>query len=338
MAALLLSASLNIAGAAWALPAAGTWSAGAAFPNEGASEQPALLSCGSPSFCAALDQQMAGAWIYDQGKWVFSAHAGPSGGFGPLTGLQCFADKTCIATDAEADLVTYVAGKWKSRPGPTQNGGGPMGCTSPGLCLFVDGVGQSYTWDGHSFSRPRVAYPSLANTMGSGAAYIACAAGSSFCAVVDELGDLGTYSGGHWGPLADPYGSAPLGAGCAGPTACAVAFRAPTGHPAAHGDWAVYDGHGWSRTPGGTAGFPNATSAIASALSCGQGFCADLDLQGRSARALVWSGKSWASTGSFAAATGTSNFLACAGPNWCMAVFAPAQGVSSGHTWLLHLG
>jgi hypothetical protein len=345
-AALLVLAPLPLCVAALAAPTAvaapvppgGAWTAGAPFPNEGANETPAMLSCGSPGFCVALDQQMAGAWTYSDGKWAFDAHAGPSGGFGTLTGLQCFAARTCVATDAEADLVTYAGGKWERRPGPTQNGGGPMGCPSAGLCLFVDGVGQSYTWDGRQFSRPTVAYPTLANTMGSGAAYIACAAATRFCAVVDELGSLGTYDGGHWGPLAAPFKSAPLGAGCLSATACIAAFRPPPGHPAPEGDWAEYDGRGWSRTPGGTHGFPAATTGTAQSLSCGTGFCADLGQVGPGeGRAVVWHGGPWAATGLFPDGGVQPEFLSCAPTNWCMALYAPGQGRSPGRTWLLEV-
>ncbi len=137
-------------------------------------------------------------------------------------------DQTCTATDAEADVITYKDHKWAAKQGPTTNGGGPMGCASPTLCLFVDGVGQSYTWDGKAFSKPKVAYPSLANTMGSGAGYIACASGSTFCVVADQLGYLGAYAGGRWSPLARPFGLiAPLGAACVSPTDCIAPFLRP---------------------------------------------------------------------------------------------------------------
>ena len=208
---------------------AGTWAVGPALPAEGSGELPAVFSCGSVAFCVAMDQQGAAAWLYEAGRWNFDSHAGPADGFGTITGLQCFANQTCTATDAEADLITYKDHKWAAKPGPTTNGGGPMGCASPRLCLFVDGVGQSYTWDGKAFSKPKVAYPSLANTMGSGAGYIACAAGSTFCIVADQLGYLGTYAGGRWSQPARPFGLvAPLGAACVSPTDCVAPFR-PSG-------------------------------------------------------------------------------------------------------------
>jgi hypothetical protein len=318
---------------------AGVWSPGATLPAGGAGDVPAMLSCGSPAFCVAFDQEAAGAWTYTGGNWSFDAHAGPGGGFGALTGLQCFADRTCVATDAQADLITYAAGRWSSRSGPTENGGGPMGCPSADLCLFVDGVGQSYTWDGRGFSRPQVAYPSLANTMGSGAVAIACATATKFCAVADELGDLGTYNAGHWGPLSDPYGSFPLGAGCASATGCIAAFRPAPGHPAPHGNWAVYNGYTWSRHPGGAAGFPSAASSLAGTLSCGAGFCADLQQHGpASGSGAVWQGGRWSTTGTFSDGGAQPQLLACAPSGWCVALYAPASGSAAGRTWVLKIG
>ena len=231
---------------------AGTWAVGPALPAEGLPSCQLFSPVGAPFSASPWTRRARPLGLYEAGRWDFDAHAGPAGGFGTITGLQCFANQTCTATDAEADVITYKDHKWAAKHGPTPNGGGPMGCASPTLCLFVDGVGQSYTWDGKAFSKPKVAYPSLANTMGSGAGYIACASGSTFCVVADQLGYLGTYAGGRWSPLARPFGLiAPLGAACVSPTDCIAPFpvRAPCN---AGGDWAVWDGSRWNALAGGT--------------------------------------------------------------------------------------
>jgi hypothetical protein len=319
---------------------AGTWALGPALPAEGPNELPAMLSCGSTVFCVAMDQEGASAWVYRAGKWDFDAHAGPAGGFGTITGLQCFADETCTATDAEADLITYKGGAWAAKHGPTANGGGPMGCASPALCLFVDGVGQSYTWDGKAFSKPKVAYPSLANTMGSGAGYIACASGSTFCAVADQLGYLGTYAGGHWSPLARPFGLiAPLGAACVSSTECVAPFRPGNGRPGhgpAAGDWAVWDGAHWGANAGGAHGFPDADAQIGSTMSCAAGLCMGLDNQhGRGLVGYAYNGRSWSVTGPFGNGTKAPALLACASSKWCLALYV-GQGTSPSASWVFH--
>ena len=324
---------------------AGTWAVGPELPAEGPNELPAFFSCGSAIFCVAMDPEGAGAWVYQASKWSFDAHAGPAGGFGTITGLQCFADRTCTATDAEADLITYKDGTWATKQGPTPNGGGPMGCASPTLCLFVDGVGQSYTWDGKAFSKPEVAYPSLANTMGSGAGYIACAAGSTFCAVADQLGYLGTYAGGRWSPLARPFGLiVPLGAACVSPTECIAPFppgnsRSGNGGPGngpAGGDWAVWDGSRWDADAGGTHGFPDADAQIGSTMSCAAGLCMGLDNQhGPGLVGYAYNGRSWSMTGPFGNGVKPPNLLACANSKWCMALYV-GQGTSPGASWVFH--
>jgi hypothetical protein len=320
---------------------AGTWEAGPPLPAEGPNELPAIFSCGSIVFCVAMDQQGAAAWVYKAGRWDFYAHAGPVGGFGTITGLQCFAAQTCIATDAEAQLITYKDGIWAAKNGPTPNGGGPMGCASQRLCLFVDGVGQSYTWDGKAFSKPQVAYPSLANTMGSGAAYVACASGSTFCAVADQLGYLGTYAGGRWSPLARPFGLiAPLGAACASPTACIAPFRPASGRAgkgAAGGDWAVWDGSRWGTDTGGTHGFPDADAEIGSTMTCTAGLCMGLDNQhGPGWAGYAYDGSSWSVTGPVGTGARAPSLLACAGSRWCMALYV-APGSAPGASWVIHL-
>jgi len=323
---------------------AGSWAVGPAFPVEGSAGPPAVFSCGSAIFCVAMDQEGASAWVYEAGRWKFDAHTSPASGFGTITGLQCFADQTCTATDAEADLITYQDGTWVAKRGPTANGGGPMGCASTRLCLFVDGVGQSYTWDGKAFSKPKVAYPSLANTMGSGAGYIACASGSTFCAVADQLGYLGTYAGGRWGRLARPFGLlAPLGAACVSPTECVAPFSPDSGRPGsgrpgngpAGGDWAVWDGAHWNANAGGTHGFPDADAQIGSTMSCAAGFCMGLDNQHRSGLVgYAYNGRSWSVTGPFGNAAKPPSLLACANSRWCMALYV-SQGTSPNITWVL---
>ncbi len=315
---------------------AGTWALGPALPGEGSAEPPAIFSCGSAVFCVAMDQQGAAAWLYEAGRWNFDAHAGPADGFGTITGLQCFANQTCTATDAEADLITYKDHKWAAKPGPTTNGGGPMGCASPRLCLFVDGVGQSYTWDGKAFSKPKVAYPSLANTMGSGAGYIACASGSTFCVVADQLGYLGTYAGGRWSQLARPFGLiAPLGAACVSPTDCVAPFLRP-GPSNAGGEWAVWDGRRWHANAGGTQGFPDADAQIGSTMSCAAGLCMGLDNQRASGLVgYAYKGGSWSVTGRFGDGSKPPSLLACANSEWCMALHA-SQGALPGTSWVFH--
>jgi len=315
---------------------AGTWAVGPALPGEGSAELPAIFSCGSPLFCVAMDQQGAAAWFYEAGRWDFDAHAGPAGGFGTITGLQCFANQTCTATDAEADVITYKDHKWVAKQGPTTNGGGPMGCASPTLCLFVDGVGQSYTWDGKAFSKPKVAYPSLANTMGSGAGYIACASGSTFCVVADQLGYLGSYGGGRWSPLARPFGLiAPLGAACVSPTDCIAPFLRP-GTINAGGDWAVWDGSRWNANVGATHGFPDADAQIGSTMSCAAGLCMGLDNQRASGLVgYAYHGRSWSVTGRFGDGARAPSLLACANSEWCMALYV-SQGTSPGTSWVFH--
>lgn len=315
---------------------AGTWAAGATLPAEGSGEVPAIFSCGSSNFCVALDQQGAAAWVYKSGSWKFHRTGGPAGGPGTITGLQCFAGQTCTATDAEADVITYKDGKWASKSGPTTNGGGPMGCASTTLCLFVDGVGQSYTWDGKAFSKPEVAYPSLANTMGSGASNIACASSSVFCVVADELGYLGTYSGGRWGGLSRPFNmSLPLGAGCTSPTECISPFH-PSGGPAG-GEWAVWDGRQWATTAGGAHGFPDADAQIGSTMSCAAGLCMGLDNQHRSGLVgYAYNGRSWSETGPFGEGAKPPSFVSCATATWCMAIYVPSQGTSVDLSWVFH--
>jgi len=313
------------------------WQQGPALPRSRAGGVPAMVSCGSPELCVALDQQMSSGWLYRGGRWSLEAHIGPPGGFGVLTGLQCFSGGTCLATDAEADLVSYQGGRWRSRPGPTDNGGGPMGCASADLCLFVDGVGQAYTWDGRSFSRPSVPYASLANTMGSVVADIACALGSTSCVVADTLGYLAIDRAGHWSPLARPYAGPPLGVGCLSADRCVAGFGAVASTHGAKGAWVFYDGRTWAESQAGQRGTPADLSEVAGTLSCVPGSCYALDGSGRGEKAVAWDGSTWEPTAAFGAGSDAPDLLACAARSWCLALFVPTSGSSPGRTWLMRV-
>jgi hypothetical protein len=308
-----------------AATAAGHWRAGPSFPGV-ADDQPALLSCASPTWCLAVDQQLQQTWILQGGKWRTGAFG--AAGQGVPTAVSCVSPGTCTGADAQGDILSFSNGHWSVRPGPSQQGGGPMSCATARLCLFVNGVGQWFTWNGHQASHPRTAYPALSNTMGSGIYALSCAPGTSFCAAADSLGALGTFSAGRWGPLFTKINAPPVSIGCYSAGACVAAFRA--GPKARSGNWAMWDGRSWSVHPAGERGFPP-VPANPGSLSCSARACALVYARDGHAGVYRWSRAGWSSAVQLKGAP--AQLVSCSASGPCTAVRPGTSHKQPGATW-----
>ncbi|HET9058438.1 MAG TPA: hypothetical protein VFN61_00845 [Acidimicrobiales bacterium] len=322
------AAPADFAGTALAAAtAAGPWHTGPSFPGV-ADDQPALLSCASAGWCLAVDQQLQQTWVLQGGKW----RTGPFGaaGQGVPTALSCISPGTCTGADAQGDILSFAHERWSARPGPSQQGGGPMSCATARLCLFVNGVGQWFTWDGHQASHPRVAYPALANTMGSGIYALSCASGTSFCAAADSLGALGTFSAGRWGPLFTKVTAPPVSIGCYSAKACVAAFRPGAGSGARSGTWATWDGRSWSVHPAGTRGLPPVPASTGS-LSCSARACTLLYARGGHAGMYRWTSAGWSPAVQLKGAA--AQLVSCSASGACTAVRPGTSPKEPGSTW-----
>jgi hypothetical protein len=307
----------------------GAWRSGPAFPGVRGGDVPALLSCASATFCVAVDQQLQQTWVLQGAKWRTGAFG--ASGQGVPTALDCTSSGTCTGADAQGDILTFAHDRWSARSGPSQQGGGPMSCATAKLCLFVNGVGQWFTWDGHKASRPQVAYPSLANTMGSGIYALSCAPGTSFCAAADSVGSLGTYSAGYWGPLFTTVKAPPVSVGCYSAKACLAAFRpAPSTRASQSGTWATWDGASWSLHDAGQRGFPPVPAA-ASSTSCSERACVVLDSVHGRTYAYRWSSGAWLAARPLRGAA--PQLVACSPAGTCIAVTPGTSPAKPGATW-----
>lgn len=320
-----------------AITARAGWQPGPGFPGAAGGDQPVLLSCASAASCVGVDQQLQRTWVLQARMWRTGAFG--ADGQGVPTAISCAAPGICLGADAQGDILTFAHGRWSVRTGPSVQGGGPMSCSTPTKCLFVNGVGQWFTWDGQHASKPRVAYPSLANTMGSGIYALSCAPRIFFCAAADSLGALGTFRSGRWGPLFTKVAKPPIGIGCYSPRACLAAFRPATDAARSKfGTWAMWDGKTWSLHTGGEEGYPR-VPASAGLMSCSARGCTVLVRSGGSVKSYLWTAPgstapNWGpplALGRLAA----PELLACAAPGPCTAV-EPGRGPKRpGRTWQL---
>ena len=320
---------------------AGTWAPGPPFPLEG--QNVGVLSCGTPTFCGAVDGS-EDAWTYLDGTWSYHAHIGDDSN---LNALQCFANQTCLGADDQGHLVTYRNGAWSvTTQTYTDNGWSAMRCGEPDFCMFVDGDGQFYAWNGNAFSAPKVLDEPLAKSVNSGSggeAYVACAAGTTFCAMADTFGNVATFRAGAWSGLTKlPSYSSKSGLlakpSCVSATDCLAPVAITELRSGLK--WAVYNGKDWTLVTGGTAGYPYADAAIGSTMSCAANFCMGLDISSDAEgyvplRGFTFNGKVWAVTGFFGDNTEEPSLLSCTSSKWCMAIDVGGGG-RTGPSWIFH--
>jgi hypothetical protein len=163
------------------------------------------VSCTSPTFCMAVDASNAN----DLGGniFTFNGHTWTSQGQDglPLSSVSCTGPDFCemLALVPGGGGSVYTA-TWNGTtvlngildsyigfgPAPSE---GFVSCVTSTFCVAVDQLGNAFTYNGKTWSKPTALDPGFAQAMDS----VSCPT-ETFCAAIDEAGHEYTFNGTSW--------------------------------------------------------------------------------------------------------------------------------------------
>jgi hypothetical protein len=113
----------------------------------------AAVSCGSTSFCAAVDPG-GNVWTFDGTAWSAPDPVDPLGASGGdadgLTAISCPTALHCVAVDGRGDAITYDDGSWSSATSVDPILGlTDISCAESSFCVALNDLGQGAAYDGH---------------------------------------------------------------------------------------------------------------------------------------------------------------------------------------------
>jgi hypothetical protein len=149
------------------------------FPGTGF--LPGFVSCASTRFCLAVSVNgYAASW--DGRAW--SAPVIPVGDntVSGFSSVSCPTSGFCVALGNNA-VAYYSSGVWSATGGV--NYGNYLSCPATSFCLSVDRQGDSFTWDGSSWSAPV--------SMGNVEPFDISCPTKTFCIAVGATGQAVTY-------------------------------------------------------------------------------------------------------------------------------------------------
>jgi hypothetical protein len=240
---------------------------------------------------------------------------------GTYWSLSCATSHFCAA-ESGVDQVVYTRSGWGHPTGRNTCADNPaygcsqgavgISCASVRFCAFVDPLGNAYTYNGHSWSRP----VAVVSPDEMGGTWVASCPTNQYCVVVDSLGVFVTYSAGKWLGARPIYPDSSAGEPGIWSLSCPTTSFCAAG-AAGHGSALTYNGTDWSqpsRLDSGTAKSP-----VHVFVSCPTNtFCAAVDTNGN---AFTFSGTSWTrpvpvdGTGE----KGTPLTISCPTPRFCLA-------------------
>jgi hypothetical protein len=261
------------------------------------------VDCPTTTLCLALDGH-GNTFRFNGSTWS-SAGATAIGTAGTPS-LSCVGPTFCVATAMSANQVALWNGTAFAAPvGLPAQGLDAVGCATPSFCVTVDNVGDAYYFDGSSWagrsndwgSVAAISYPTPTFCVSAGGGIstwngqswtepqpfgltssltgVSCAS-ATYCQVVDNTGQVATFTGTPWtGPqqVPPPAGSAGgsggvnlTGVSCAAPTFCVAVTSS--------GAAAVWNGATWSsRTVDSGTGLTSVSCPIVA-------FCMAVDQKG----------------------------------------------------------
>lgn len=219
------------------------------------------VSCGSTTFCVALDGQDSRAYLWRGHTWTFG-HALP---YEDGWALSCASPDYCLAVGEHEDGgnvdVVWNGSNWSEVVSNGSKAG--VQCAADADCWSLGGGFVSH-WDGTTWSTQQ-------RILDSGRA-LACPT-TDFCVAADDSGSVAYYRDGVWsageqvGPMT--YLS------CASPTSCVGMLNDQPGFDA------TFDGTRWTIARA----LPKGYGATITDISCaGQGTCMLVDQDGNAFR------------------------------------------------------
>lgn len=266
------------------------------------------VSCVSAAFCMGMDLADGAAARWDGTSWSAPVRieTGPYLDSGYNINVSCVSPSFCLALDASGNSFAYDGTSWSATSSP---GLSPvaLSCASPAFCLAVSKT-QATIFNGSSWSPPVTVTPSTVLHS------VSCAS-ESFCMAVDGAGQAFTYTSSGWdtGTLISMT-SFPKQVSCASTTLCAVINGS--------GQAYLYNGS-WS-----SATTLNPSGSMDS-VSCppGTSFCMALS----DGSYYTTDGSTW--SGATALDPGKTSVLSCASSTSCMVTEGSAILVLDGTSW-----
>lgn len=217
------------------------------------------VSCASSQFCVAVDDDGA-VYAYDGTSWANDDNFTSS-----VTYASCPQAQFCMILDPYGDFVTDEGGEWNqssfSLSGDDSIAG--VSCSSSTSCIAVSSSGNSYTYDGQSWS--------YSQSVDSGESLTAVSCDpSDQCVAGSADGSAITYSNGEWSdPSPTGLDSGVVSISCPESGFCAAIDSS--------GDLTTLSNNSWS-TPFQVVGTGDASSTSVSCAS--SNFCAVVDTAG----------------------------------------------------------
>ena len=304
----------------------GTWSA----PEHVSSSPLSAVACATSTYCVAVDTGGDAATFTS--SWSATQRLGSAG----LTTVACPEAGACMAGDDDGHLHRDTAGTWRTLTGSVAGGVVSVSCTSSSSCEALGS--QSAVAIRGSSETPTVLLPrdeAVALSCAPGGSCTAASYGGSvvlhasswgpattvdprpglltgvacgsttFCAAVDDAGEVALWNGTVWSALSPTGLSSVSGVSCAGDFCLAVSNS---------GGAVTYQGGAWGR--------PRVVDpSPLTAVSCVSAtFCAATDA---SKRVLLFSHGSWSKPNNEGVdLTHVRGYTAvsCATPSFCVAV------------------
>ena len=176
-----------------------TWSSAPSIndPVQGTLTGMASVSCSSPSFCAAVDNNSS-AFTFNGTSWSPATAIDPGN---ELSTVSCPSASFCAAVDYGPNVVTFNGATW-TKPAAIDPGSylQAVSCASAIFCVAIDRKGNALTFNGSTWSAPANTNPN-GLSMGEGGVswpVVSCPT-THFCAAVDGGGgNVVTFDGSNW--------------------------------------------------------------------------------------------------------------------------------------------
>lgn len=265
------------------------------------------VSCVSATFCMGIDLASGSALRWDGTKWSAPVRleTGPFLDSGYSINVSCVSDAFCLAVDASGNSFTYDGTSW-STVGNSNLASVALSCANPTFCTDVSTT-QAAIFNGSTWSTPvTVAETDLIQS-------VSCPS-DSFCMAIGQSGLAYTYTSAGWGAGAasGDIPTSPIQVSCASSTLCAVIDRA--------GNALLYNGT-WSQPA-------HLTSQSMDSVSCAPGtsFCMALS----NGSYYTTNGTKWSAA--TALDPGKPSVLSCATATYCMVTEGSSIFVLNGTT------
>jgi len=276
------------------------------------------VSCPTARFCVAVGHDDAVS--YAKGHWSAPIPLGTDGTInGGLTAVSCTSTEFCMAGSGAGDTFTFDGTSWSALGTLSPTGLSQISCATPTFCGALDINGASYFYNGSQWSSA-VTIPAASQSQ-----WISCPVHGTCVAVDGTATDVNRYDNGKWSALGTIAPSTPTGG--SEPDEPSAISCAGTRFCAAldnFGEAFTWHGGRWSGPTRFDANLLDGVDAVSCASPTS---CMLVDDDGIAA---AWNGSSWSKGSQIDGAPGSLTDVSCATATSCMAVDARGRAIRYG--------